>query len=222
MNLRDDRGVTLTELVVVTVLMLFMLATTYMMFNAGTTVADAAASRAAASDGAQRAFETVSRDLRQAQENIEYKGVFSSIASNSIEFYMDERPVGGTRNGKPDMIKYYVSGTTLYRAVAAPTNNVSPYTYGAYGPSVAVLKNLAMGTVPVFCFHSTTVNSTVVCGNGSKHGYAVVTTTDPLNHATKVALVGVTLINQERSGARTSKVTTTGLIRIRSVENVVK
>ena len=84
-RLRDDSGLSLTELLVVSVLISVILAASYFLFGAASSMNNLAMARAIASDEAQRAVDQMSRDLRQAQENVAEKGVFVSCRGKPDE-----------------------------------------------------------------------------------------------------------------------------------------
>lgn len=215
-TLRDDSGVSLTELLVVTVLMGVILATAYMLIDSATVMADQSEARSIAADDAQRAIESMSREIKQAQEAREGKGALISALPDSIEFYMDVN-----RDGPPEKVRYYRTGTTLFRQVA-PVTVSTPLAHGAYGAGVPLLEDIAPTQGPMFCYHSTELDNAVVCANGQQHKYKVVSTTDPQNTVPVVALVGIDLRNRHASGRQDVTVTTSVVVRIRAVENIVK
>jgi hypothetical protein len=221
-SLRDDSGLSLTELLVVSVLMLLVLGTAYMLFDTSTGMADVSEARVIASDNAQKAQELISRDLRQAQENYSGEsgvrpGALAVAKPDTIEFFMDE-----TRDGRPERIKYYMQGTSLMRASAPPIGTEYEFSHGAFGTPKVILKNIRTDNGPVFCFHEVTEDPAVTCANGEKHGFKIVTTSSPLTTLPKIAMVGINLSNEEQAGGKKSTVHTSALIRIRSVENAVE
>jgi len=216
-KLRDDTGTSLAELLIVCVLMMLVLSTAYMLFGAATTMASESEAHAIAADNVQHAMDTMTRELRQAAENEEGMGAIIVAQPSTVEFYMDTN-----HDDKPDKVRYYVSGTSIMRAVALATGSTAPYAHGSYGPGSQLLTGLVSSSDPLFCYHSTTVDSMTTCANGEQHGFGTVTTTNPLTTAPKIAMVGVDLTNEAVSGNRAVSVHTSALIRIRSVENVVK
>lgn len=217
MRLRDDTGMSLTELLVVTVLMGVILATSYMLLNTATVMADQSEARAIAADEAQQTIERMTREIKQAQEVKDGKGALCSTQPDSIQLYMDEN-----MDGSPEKIRYYRSGTTIFRQLA-PVTSALPLTHGAYGTPEVVLEDLSPTQGNVFCYHSTAPDTAVTCANGSKHGYEVVpNSTDPENSPPVVSMVGIDLRNQHSTGQQTATVVTSVIVRIRAVENVVK
>jgi len=216
-RLRDDTGTTLAELLVVCVLMTVVLSTAYMIFNATSTMANESEARAVAADNAQHAIETMTREIRQASENEEGYGAMVVAQPQTVEFFMD-----ANRDNRPEKIKYYLSGDSIMRAVAPAIGTQPPYSYGSYGTGEAILTGLVSTTAPIFCFHGTTPDTAVVCANGEQHGFQAISTGSPLTTSPKISMVGVTLDNTSMTGRQSAQVHTIALIRIRSVENVVK
>ncbi len=216
-QLRDDSGTSLVELMVVCVLMIVVLSTAYMLFGAATTMANESEARAIASDNAQHAVETMTRELRQAVENEEGYGALIVSQPRQMEFFMD-----ANRDDRPEKVKYYVVGSTLLRAVAPAIGTMPPFTHGTYGAGTPVLEDLTSTTDPIFCYHSTTPNTATTCSNGEQHGFDALAPASPLTTAPRISMVGIDLQNQARSGSNTVEMHTSALVRIRAVENVVK
>ena len=180
-SLRDDSGLTLAELLVVSVLISVILAAAFVMFGAAQSMNDGAMARANAADEAQAAIDLMSRELRQAQEdNANDRGVFHLANATDMKFTSDL-----DHDTRPELVRYYVEGGSLKRTVAAPTSTVPTFTFAAPGPPTVLVRELGTSTGPLFCYHSTVVNTTVLCGT-AKHGFAVVSTTSPYTYATKI------------------------------------
>lgn len=217
-RLRDDSGLSLTELLVVSVLISVILAASYFLFGAATSMNDLAMARAIASDQAQLAVDQMSRDLRQAQENVAEKGVFVTAEANQMKFTADLN-----HDEKPELVRYYVENDQLKRTVAQPTagQTMPPFTFQTAGTPKVLVEELGTSAGPLFCYHSTVVNNTVLCGT-AKHGFNVVTTADPLNTTPKISMIGIKLDVESTSGAKTVAVINRALVRMRTIENTVK
>jgi Tfp pilus assembly protein PilW len=212
----DDSGLSLAELVIVCTLVVVVASTSYMLLNSVTAMFDSTQAKAAASDSAQIAADAIARDLRQAQQNDpDYAdGVFSVAQPAFAQFFVDTN-----HDGIPERVTYYTSGTVLYKVVAYPTGTAVPYSFGSTSTPTAVLSGLSAANATVFTYYSSTVDPS----NPGTNGYAfqTVVTGDPLNFATKIPLVGVRLVNGATVGSQTSTITTTDLVRIRSINNGV-
>ena len=213
--LHTDNGLTLAELVIVCTLVVVVATTSFMLLNSVTGMFDATQAKATASDAAQIAADAIARDLRQAQQNDvdDADGVFSIAQPNYAQFFVDTN-----HDSRPERVTYYVTGTVLYKVVAYPVGTAAPYSFGSTSAPVPVLQDMSPANTVIFTYYSSTVGT----GTGT-NGYAfqTVSTTDPLNFATKISLVGVTLVNQASVGSQATTVTTTQLVRIRSVNNGV-
>jgi prepilin-type N-terminal cleavage/methylation domain-containing protein len=216
-SIQDDSGMSLAELLVVAVLISVIMSASYFMFNAAQSMNDIAMARTSATDDAQAAIDRMTRELRQTQvDSTNENGVFRLANANEIKFMSDL-----DHDARPELVRYYVSGESLLRTVAKPTNTLPPFTYGSPGPPTVLVKKLGASAYPIFCFHGRTVDTSVVCGT-DKHGFAKITTTDPYNTKPKITLVGILLNVPGKSGSKTVTVTTRALVRMRTVDNVME
>jgi prepilin-type N-terminal cleavage/methylation domain-containing protein len=215
-SLRDDSGLSLTELLVVSVLISVILAASYFMFAAAQSMNNIAMARSIASDESQSAIDRMSLELRQAQENVPDNGVFKLAGASDMKFYSDL-----DHDGRPELVRYYVEGGSLKRTVAPPTNNAPPFTNPTPGAPKVLVKTLGTSAGPVFCYHSTVVNTIAACGT-AKHGFNIVTTSDPYNTTPKISMVGIKIDDVSKSGDKTITVISRALVRMRTVENTVK
>jgi prepilin-type N-terminal cleavage/methylation domain-containing protein len=216
-NLRDDSGLSLTELLVVSMLISVILAASYFLFGAAQSMNDMAMARASASDEAQAAIDLMSRELRQARENVADKGAFTLAGASDMKFYSDV-----DHDGRPDLVRYYVESGSLKRTVAPPTNYAVPFTNPTPGTPTILVKTLGTSSGPVFCYHTPVVPATpVLCGTVN-HGFTIVSTTDPYNTTPKITMVGLKIDDVNKSGDKTIQVISRALVRLRTVENTVK
>jgi Tfp pilus assembly protein PilV len=215
-HLHDDSGLSLTELLISCVLMGFIITISYMLLNTFSTSSDTSQAQSAASSPAQLAVDSISRNLMQAQPNDanDASGTFSVAQPSYAQFFVDIN-----HDGKPDRVTYYVSGQVLYEVTASAVGSAAPYSFGSTSSPVPVLANLAATSTPVFTYYS----SVVATGAAGPSGYAfqTVSTANPQLYATKISLVGVTLVNWATVGSKTATVTTTEMVRIRSVNSGV-
>jgi prepilin-type N-terminal cleavage/methylation domain-containing protein len=90
------------------------------------------------------------RDLREATYGADGAYPIASAATSSITFYAS---LGTT--SEIDKVHYYVSGTTLYRGITAPTS--SPPTYAGQPENISlVIDNIRNdATTPLFTYYDT-------------------------------------------------------------------
>jgi Tfp pilus assembly protein PilW len=223
--LRDDKGLSLTELLVVCVLMVVVLATMFLLMGATQNMTNMASARAIAADEGQTATDLMARDLRQAQQNDDLKtlgapvdrGAFTIAEPTHMQFWSDVN-----NDQKPELVTYEVVGESLYRWVTPPTNTVAQFTYGT--PTLAQRKRIVEHidtTGGLFCYHEVTVDDVVVCASGEKHGFKVVSTATPLTTAQKICLVGIHLENSASSSNKTVDVTTSVLVKVRVISSLM-
>ena len=130
-NWADDRGLSLTELMVVAMLLGFILAAAWSVMFAVNATTNSLSARAVATDESQLFLDNIARELRQADNlkslgatgttNADAQGAFSEIATRSATFYVDLY-----HDGRAKKVRYYVSGNSLYRQEWASN---APYTY---------------------------------------------------------------------------------------------
>jgi type II secretory pathway component PulJ len=213
--LHNDSGLSLAELVIASALVAVVVTTAYLLLNSFSGMSDSIQAKVAASGSAQIAVDAVTRDLRQAQQNDTdtADGAFSVAQPRYAQFFVDVN-----HDSRPERVTYYMSGNALYKVVAYPIGTVAPYSFGSTGTPASVLEDLDPSTT-VFTYYSSTVDTSTVGTDG--YAFQTVSTSDPLDYATKISLVGVSLVNWATVGSRTVTVTTTELVRIRSVNSRV-
>jgi len=207
----------LTELLVVSVLMSVIIATAYMLFGAAQTIGDSASARAIAADDAQTAIDKIGKELRQAIDNSSTQdetkgGAFTIAEANRVQFCSDV-----TGDGKPEQVTYYVAGGDLVRTVAPPTNSEALWTFGVAGAPTIEVENVDTSTGSLFCYHSNTVPVTpVACSAGQQHGFTIVNSASPWTTEPKISMVGIHMVNSQSQGGRTSVKVSDALIRLRA------
>ena len=242
--LRDDSGLSLTELLVVAVLVSVILAASYLLLVAVTSMTDQLIARADAATEAQAAVDQISLDLRQSQppapttDSTSY-GVFEgSPLTNLNEMIVisDSIYTTGSLDYRPERIRYYVATAggvnSLKRSVYLTTDVVSPFTHFATTPVsdktiVKVLVNPA--GAPIFCYHTTTASAIEVCGTSPydiKHGFLKLTsaqqTAGSANYNPLVSMAGVQVYVKSTSSAQSATAVSRALVRIRSGEDLDK
>lgn len=196
-SLRSEAGVTLTEMLVVMVLLGSVLAVAYMTMDLSRTMADTTQARAMASDQARSAIDGMTRELRQAREIVENGGGFVTAAERDCVFYADIN-----HDSVPERIRYYVSGQRVYRVSASALTSAPPYTFGAYSAAVALPGALKSGwTGAVFTYW-----------NGEDPPTAPAAIAD-------ISAVEIHLMGSASSGDRTADVDLTTSVKVRSVHN---
>jgi prepilin-type N-terminal cleavage/methylation domain-containing protein len=172
-GLRDDKGLTLTELMVVTMLLGFILAAAWSVMYAANTMSNKTTARADAADESQKFIDRIGYeligsagqfDIVQAYNEADgYTSGYSDtndvraalapswvstpVASTSLTFYTDLN-----RDDRPERIRYYVSNGSLMRVQAsAATTNPLPCTWGANSTPTVIIKKIDPSwTGPIF------------------------------------------------------------------------
>jgi prepilin-type N-terminal cleavage/methylation domain-containing protein len=142
----DDWGFTLIELLLSALILPIVLSAGYLVFTTMSGSYSSISAQSEATSEAQRAMDTMVREIRQAREIADGAGAFKSTEERRCSFYADL-----DRDGTPERITYYVDGTDLYRALAKPTIPAYPYDY-VDGPAQRVV-NLSTSSAVVFTYY---------------------------------------------------------------------
>jgi len=194
---RDDRGFTLTEMLVVVMLMGTLISVMYLVMNSTSTWANRVDARGMAAREVRLTADQMSRDLRQASEISEGDGVFAEASPRRCSFYVDLE-----HDGLPEKITYYVAGNRVLRTVAAATQPTYPYNFGADGPPTMLIGILETGwTGDIFDYFNTS---------------GVEVTSIPT-----ISSVRIHIKNQAVAGNQISTVDSTTWVKIRSVHNSI-
>lgn len=135
--LTDDRGFSLTELMMVTMLMSVILAAAYLAMGTVNKASDGMMARSQAFDSGQIAIERITREIRQAQTVTDASSGkvwrMASASSTSISFWADI-----DHNGTLDRVTYTLSSGQVTRSLAVATKPYpGPADFGAdSAPSV--------------------------------------------------------------------------------------
>lgn len=192
----NDAGFSLAELVVASAILPIVLGAAYLVFITMSGNYSSISAQSEATSEAQRAMDTMVREIRQAQETTVGGGALEVALPTKCSFYADM-----DRDGVPERISYYVDGSDLYRVVGAPTSRVSPYGY-MDGPAVRVV-NLTTSSEVVFTYFD----------NGAP-GTAV---TNPV--ASQVSAVGIRLTASRPAQNGQVEVEFTTRVKIRALFN---
>lgn len=199
--MRRDEGTTLTELLVVTMLMGMVLSLVFMMMGAVTKMADGMEARSVATDDGRMAMDRMTRELRQAMEVSDGAGVFTVMAARQCTFYADVN-----QDGRPERISYRVSSNNLIRTMTSATNSVPPYTFSTTPSTEVVMSTVdPLWTAALFTYYDNADPPAVV----ASPNYADVS-------AVSLRLVNAVTVNRSKYS-----VTQATWIKIRSVHNTI-
>lgn len=195
----DDKGLTITELLVVVALLSMMLGVVYLVMLAVGQLTDGTVARAVAADEAQRFVDRVGKEIRQAQEYDEDDGAFAEIGARRIVFFSDV-----TGDAIPERVTYYVQNGALYRTEASTTATVMPFnSYGSESaPQLIITQIDPAWNGAIFAYYNTS--------------NAPVTSTA---HMPSISRVDVSMRARAESRERHAVVPAAITARLRSVQN---
>lgn len=152
-------------------------------------------------DQARRVLSGFTNEMRNAAVGSDGSYQLAQAGDTQVIFYSTY----GTNGSVANRIRYYLSGSTLYKGVIVPTG--SPLSYNTNNEVItAVQSNLANGSTPVFYYYDDTYS-----GTSSP-------LTQPVN-LTQVKFVIINLIvSQQDSASDTSTFTIQGGAAIRSLK----
>jgi prepilin-type N-terminal cleavage/methylation domain-containing protein len=144
---RDDSGFSLLELMIVCMLLGVTLAAAWSMMTAVSTMSNTMSARSIATDESQTFVDRVSNELLQANSleslaatstaNADAQAAFYDIGARRIGFYVDLN-----RDGRPERVAYYASGSGLVRQQATASNSTYPYSWGASSTPQVVVQTI--------------------------------------------------------------------------------
>ena len=103
-------------------------------------------------DSARRSIENAMTDIREASYGADGSYPLLSAATSSVTFYADI-----ANNSSVEKVRYYLSGTSLYRGVTDPGGN--PPSYGGQTEKTTlVVDNIRNGTTALFRYYDTAGN----------------------------------------------------------------
>jgi prepilin-type N-terminal cleavage/methylation domain-containing protein len=140
-----DGGFSLVELLIASAILPIVLGTGYLVFQTLSGNYSGISAQSEATSEAQRAMDTMVREIRQAQETTSGGGALEVALPTKCSFYADM-----DRDGIPERITYYVDGTDLYRKSEHSSTPVYPYQY-VDAPAQRVV-NLTTSSAVVFTY----------------------------------------------------------------------
>lgn len=201
-TLTSDVGLTVTELLVVLVLIGIVMSTAYFILSAGYRMTDQIEARDVASTQARIAIERVTRELRQARELSEGAGVFADAQPRRCSFYVDLN-----HDQVPERITYYVQGKVLYRSQAVATGSIPPYAFGPESGASAVIESVKGGwNGNVFTYYDNADPADEVSSG----------------HPEDISAVALKLVSEGSAGRQTVFVERSTWVRIRTVHNSIR
>lgn len=199
--MRDEDGTTITELLVVTLLMGMVLSLVWMMMGAVTKMADGMQARTIATDDGRQAIDRMSRELREAMEVSEGAGVFTVMSARQCTFYADIN-----HDGIPERVTYRVTGSSLIRSELAATNGAPPYTFSTTPTTEIVMSTVdAAWAGALFTYYNSADPPTTVVSPNYRD----------------VSAVSLKLVNAVSVGRSSYSVTQQTWVKIRSVKNTI-
>ena len=240
--LRNDSGLSLTELLVVSVLIGVILASAYLLFGAGQAMSDKLIARSNAAFDAQKAVDKVSKDLRQSQsanpqdgkngDGIVVGDINALASQNNVLTIFSNTDINESPP-IPELVQYYsvASGSyySLMRRVARhnpaleAVPNQPPFMYPVanpvWGAPEVVVQRLTQPAY--FCFHRTPVSSAASeiavnsCGSDPSHKYPF-PPTDAASSNRDVSFVGISIMVLGTSGEAKIVVPGYAVVRVRT------
>lgn len=153
----QEAGFSLIELLIASIILPIVLSCAYLVFITLSGNYSGISAQSEATAEAQRAMDTMSREIRQAQEITAGGGALCVATASRCSFYVDI-----DRDGAPERITYYTDGTDLYRMQAEPALPVYPYNY-TDGVAVRVV-NLSTSSAVVFTYFDQSNPNVAVTG----------------------------------------------------------
>ncbi len=198
---RDDSGFTLSEMLVVSLLVSVIISATYFVLNTVSGLSDTVEARAVAADESRLFLDTITRELRQAEEPIEGNGVVATAQDRQIIFYTDL-----DHNGIPERVTYYVSSGALYRTQATATNMVAPYTWSANSAPRRMISQIKSDwTGKIFAYYKQS-QPPVLISSGA---------------VADISAVQIEVNNAATFGTKTAYVNQKTWVKVRSVHNTI-
>ncbi len=197
---RDDRGVSVIELLVVASILGIVITLSYLVFNSATRISDTSQAKSLAREAGTRALNRMTRDVRQAKKPSTTLDAFERFEAGRCSFFIDV--VHDPQSPRvTQRVTYEVSGTSLYRKVAPVTYVGSSPTIGQDGAPQLMLDGLNTSSGGVFSYYS--------------QAYPALTATSTAS----ISAVGLRIVNSMTVGrsAASSDLSTT--VKVRSVHN---
>jgi type II secretory pathway component PulJ len=201
---RDD-GFSLTELLVVSGLLVFVLGSAWMASNAVDTMSNQIQAREQATTEASLGLERFVREARQSRQLTTGTYAFKTTAADRAVFYADLDHVGA-----PERVTYYVSNGALYR-MQAQTTRIAPSDadYGA-DSTPQLVAHLDPSWTTVFKYYN----------NGSGD-YTAFTAPTEVTSPGPTTAVQITIRSKATVGASTMTGQASSMVNIRSTNIIL-
>jgi len=214
MNWRNDSGFTLTEVLVVSVMMVFVLSLAWGLMYATSSMGNSLSAGAVATDESQVFLDNIGHELREADNlkslagtstsNADAQGAFSEILPRETTFYVDLYHLGG---GHANKVQYYMSGSSLMRKEWAATNTAYPYTWSASPTKTSVVVQTVdpAWSGPIFTYYTDDTYPPTQITSASQ--------------VASVTAVTVQVQDLQTWGGKTQSYGATMTVRVRSIDN---
>jgi len=210
----DDEGFSLTELMVVAGLMVFVLGTAFTAFTTVGQMSDRMQAREQAASQSAVALDRVSRELRQAEAVTQANGTSAPLKQSSpdkVTFYADLN-----KNNLPVRVTYYVSGGYLWRTEAHTTTyGGNDNTYGAESTPVKIVPLDPSWTTVFTYYDSGSIPQNAMPGDFSQYT-SPTAVTDP----SSASAVTITLKSKVQVGASAMTVQSSSMVNIRTTDTL--
>lgn len=123
MELRNEKGITLVELMVAFVLLSLITITVYNLYLYAARSMQHSTNKLRDRQRASFASKLMERDIREIEESAGFESISLANANNLI-FYSDF-----DNDEAPEKVEYILTSGILYRKVTEPDSNDPPYTY---------------------------------------------------------------------------------------------
>lgn len=198
---RADSGLTVAELLVACALMGVLAGTMFLVLNTTENVSNVTQAQSIAADEARSGLDKMTRELREAQELEDGKGVFQTAEPRRCVFWADT-----DADGVPERVTYWVSGTTLYRSEARATSSMPPYTFGGDGAPSIIMRSLKPDWSGAVFTYLSEGDSPQVLGSSA---------------IADMSVVKLEVVDRAAAGNKSVDVGETTWVKIRSVHNNV-
>lgn len=199
-NLKN-RGYTLMEMMVVIAIAMILLLGVNTLFRSVIVTPRQQFLQADNIDQARKVLASFTNEMRNAAVGNDGSYQLNTASDSQIVFYSNF----GASGTKVNRIRYYLSGTTLYKGVVIPTGSPLSYNIGTEVVT-PVQANLANGATPVFYYYNDSYDGTTA------------SLAQPVN-LTQVKFVKINLIiKQESTASDTSTYVVDGGVAVRSLK----
>lgn len=201
----EESGFSLTELLIVAGLMVFVLGSAWFSMTAVNAMSDRIQAREQAASQSAIGIERITREMRQARKLADGTYAFKTTNSNRAVFYADL-----DHNTIPERITYYVNNGALYRVVATTTKfGPTDSDYGADSAPILIVP-LDPSWTTVFTYYD----------NGSGD-YSTFTSPTVVTTPADATAVQIVLRSKVTVGGATMTGTANTLINIRSTDTIL-